>query len=227
MRRLPVLFAVVLFAMGADCSPEGEVKGTQGSSSSTTSGTNGGGGNGGGNGGGGNGGTTTSGGNGGVDTGASGTFIPDTVDCDEVYDTPAPSGCVTDTIACGETIYANNLGGSTQFEADGQFEQCSGTASGDDFAGPERVYRFDAPAGTNSVHVQVDSCRRTWLLWYQGSQQCPSTDELVTCSYPPGYGNSFNSQGEDIIVGPGGTIWFVVEGYQNDGGNFAITVDCY
>jgi len=217
MRRLPWLIAVVLMSAGAECTePKGEVEGTRDgdadadadadADSDADSDAD----------------TDAD-----VDTGASGTYIPDTVECDEAYNTPAPADCLTGTIACGETVYANNAGGSTLFEADGQFEQCSGTATGDDFGGPERVYKFVAPAGVTSVQIQLDSCRRSWLLWYQGGPECPAENQLQSCSYPPDYGNTFNSQGESVIVGPSGEIIFVVEGFQNSGGNFALTLDCY
>ncbi len=147
-------------------------------------------------------------------------------DCDTPFaQDPLQGECVTNTISCGETVYGTNLGGSTLFTADGQFEQCSGSASGSDFDGPERVYRLDLPSSVESLTVKLESCEDSWLLWYRESTECPSENQLVTCSYATR--GTFNVQYEYTLAGESGVVWFVVEAFQNDGGNFALHVDCY
>jgi len=152
---------------------------------------------------------------------------PDTIECDPPYDTPSTGNCVTEEIFCGDRLLGNNIGGSELFEADGQFEQCSGSASGADFAGPERVYKFVAPPGIGSLSVLLESCEASWLLWYQDTNECPGTSTKLSCDYPPAFDSTFYVQGEEIVLGPSGTVYFVVEGFQNDGGNFAISLECY
>jgi hypothetical protein len=147
------------------------------------------------------------------------------VECDDAYPTPAPQGCVTEVISCGDTIYGNNAGGSTLFEADGQFEQCSGSANGDDTSGPERVYELRPGGSVRSVYVALRSCEPSWLFWYQGGPSCPSTDTIVNCSYPDD--PSLVAQDEYVLLGDSGVITFVVEGFQNDGGNYTLQVNCF
>jgi hypothetical protein len=147
-------------------------------------------------------------------------------DCDTPFaQDPLQGECLTDTISCGETVFGTNLGGSTVFSADGQFEQCSGSASGSDLDGPERVYRLNVPNNINSVSVRLESCEDSWLFWYRESVECPSENELVTCGYPI-HGN-FNVQYDGLIAGTSGIVWFVVEGFQNNGGNFALHIECF
>lgn len=160
---------------------------------------------------------------------------PAGLECEEPFDTPAPGelgggACVTDVISCGDTVQGTNLGGSTHFgSAPGeQFGMCAGSASQTNkLDGPERVYRMDIPAGTSGLSVRLKSCTRSMLFWYQGSA-CSTSSE--TCSYAP-YGSFYDQHG-DIFLSDTGihedrVMWFVVEGYEQDGGNFTLSVDCH
>ena len=123
-------------------------------------------------------------------------------------------------------MYGTNEGGSTFYgTASGeQFEQCSGANFGQDFAGPERVYRLAPPPNTNSVFVTFDSCVESELMWHRSSTTCP-TGLIDGCGYLT-EGTAL-SQSDAILVGPSGVLHFVVEGKANDGGNFRFTVECY
>jgi hypothetical protein len=70
--------------------------------------------------------------------------------------------------------------------------------------------------------VRLASCEPSQLLWYQTSQVCP--EERVNCQYATE--GSATSQRDDILLSGSGVVWFVVEGLSNDGGNFALTVEC-
>jgi hypothetical protein len=133
---------------------------------------------------------------------------------------------VTANLSCPSSVVEHtNAGGSDLFEADLQFLTCSGSASGDDFAGPERVYRLEVPEEYASVSVQLESCEASWGLWYQGPDECPDY-QLKT--YPCGMllnGSSFD-QYDTLLVGGTRIVWLVVEGYENDGGNFRLSVEC-
>jgi hypothetical protein len=138
-------------------------------------------------------------------------------DCDVPFAIdPLQGECVTNSISCGETVYGTNTGGSTLFTADGQFEQCSGSASGSD---------LDVPNGINSISARLESCEDSWLFWFRESTECPSENELVTCGYP--VRGDFRVQYDGLLAGPSGIVWFVVEGFQNDGGNFALHIECF
>lgn len=156
---------------------------------------------------------------------------PTTLDdeCDELFETPDPGAnglgaCVTDEIACGQTVRGTIRGGSTVFanEPDLAWEQCSGQGPfGDDLGGPERVYRVDT-AGYDYVSVRLVSCERTQLLWYQTAQVCP--EETLICSYITVDGST--DQSDDIVLSGSGVMWFVVEGLAGADGNFELTVEC-
>lgn len=152
------------------------------------------------------------------------------LDCSNTpYDTPAPGSngqdaCVTGEIRCGKTVYASNEGGSSFFGTDQgeQFAMCSGSASGSDFAGPERVYNLQV-APTTLVTARLQSCEQSWLMIFQGSNGCP-TEEPGACNYATT--GTYEDQSETFLVGDVGSVWFVVEGFQNTGGNFALSVEC-
>jgi hypothetical protein len=121
-------------------------------------------------------------------------------------------------------LYHTNEGGSEVFSADNQFEWCSGSASGSDFDGPERVYEFNAPKDITSMSVTVDSCEDTWALWYQAYDGCQ--DERLTSCSTFAYGDLRN-QSANILIGGTGKVWMVIEGFQNVGGNFRMQVECF
>lgn len=155
---------------------------------------------------------------------------PPDLQCDPPFDTPDPGGegagtCVTQVIQCGDTIQGTNAGGSTVFGAEpGQaFATCAGGSSQTtELDGPERVYELTLPYGTRDLQVRLKSCERSLLLWYQGDA-CATSE--VSCSYAP-YGTWYD-QYSDVALQNTGSIFLVVEGAANDGGNFELTVDCY
>lgn len=155
---------------------------------------------------------------------------PAGLSCGDPFDTPAPGGegsgeCITEVISCGDRISGTNAGGSTIFGAEpGQaFAMCAGSASQTtQLDGPERVYELVLPADTRDLHLELRSCEQSWLFWYQGDA-CATSD--VSCSYAP-YG-TFYDQYADVALQNLGTIFLVVEGAGNDGGNFELDVDCY
>lgn len=155
---------------------------------------------------------------------------PAGLDCDVPFETPAPGGegsgaCVTQVIQCGDTVRGTNAGGSTHFGSgpDEPFGTCAGSASQtNDLDGPERVYELQLPEETRSLHVELGSCEKSLLLWYQGAA-CTTND--VSCRYPI-YGTYYD-QYDDVLLADARVIYFVVEGVKNDGGNFELTVDCY
>ena len=117
------------------------------------------------------------------------------------------------------------MGGSRLFEADLQFLTCSGSASGDDFGGPERVYEITVPEEYSYLDIRLESCEQSWGLWYQGYESCPDY-QLKT--NPCGYllDGTFYNQYDTLLVGGSRTVFVIVEGHQNDGGNFRLSLDC-
>lgn len=157
------------------------------------------------------------------------TSVPEGIECRPLYETPAPgsdgqAACVTQTLACGQTVQGTIEGGSTVFsnESGMAWEWCSGHSTGSQLAGPERVYKVVVDGGQTFASVRLKSCEPLQLLWYQTSNACPT--ERVLCSYITVDGAT--DQVEDILLAGNGVIWFVVEGIEGTSGNFELTVDC-
>lgn len=152
------------------------------------------------------------------------------VDCNANYPTPAPGSggvesCVTEVLECGDVVFGTNTGGSTFFgtESNEQFAQCSGSASGSDFAGPERVYVIHVTSSMNSVSARLESCASSWLMHFRGLPTC-TTGIYASC----GYANlgTFTDQTAQLPVFDNGTISLVIEGNRNNGGNYRLSIDC-
>jgi len=156
----------------------------------------------------------------------------DVLDCNPgAYTSPDPgqnglAECVTELIECGQTIRGTNVGGSTSFGTNpGEaFFMCSGTSSGDDLSGPERVYKIVVGPNINALEVSLESCAPSKLLWHRSAQSCWDTP-LNACDFARE--GTPTSQYDALLVGSLGEVHFIVEGDQNDGGNFALTVDCF
>jgi hypothetical protein len=162
--------------------------------------------------------------------GGSGGTVPSGIDCDTPIATPDPGGvgegeCVTDVLTCGDVIEASNFGGSTLYGTSfgEQFEQCSGSAYDDDFDGPERVYKVVIPDGYTAMRPRLESCSASWLMYFRDGAGC--RDELIfACGYAEK--GTFYDQTTDILLGNARTVWLVVEGDDNDGGNFRLSIEC-
>ncbi|MFT4621564.1 MAG: hypothetical protein ACI8PZ_000216 [Myxococcota bacterium] len=212
VRGLVLLSAVALVGCG------GSGKGGGGDTSGTTAGSGGGGGGG------------ASGGSGGSGGGTTGEGRPTGLQCDDPFPTPDPGGvgegaCVTEVLTCGDVVEATNTGGSTHYGTSfgEQFEQCSGSAFGDDFDGPERVFKVEVPAGIIAIRPRLESCERSWLMYFRDGAGCRN-DLIDACGYAVD-GTFFNQYG-DILLGNARTVWLVVEGDNNDGGNFRLSIEC-
>lgn len=157
---------------------------------------------------------------------------PHTLDgeCDTPFETPNPGdaglgACVTDEIACGQTLRGTIRGGSDVLEnaPDHTFEQCSGQGPfGDPLDGPERVYKVDT-TGYDTVSVRLVSCERLQLLWYWTADGCPQ-DTLGACSYVTVDGST--DQSEDILLPAYNVLWFAIEGLAGSDGNYELHVEC-
>lgn len=159
------------------------------------------------------------------------TVIPTDLDCGQTpIPTPDPGGaglaeCVTGTMRCGETLQATQVGGSTFFGTENgeNLWQCSGSAEGADFAGPERVYAITPPSDVYAIEARLRSCAPSWLLWHRSATSC--SDEPITCNYALEGG--LHDPYDVLIVGQLGTVHFIVEPYRSEGDNFELTLICF
>jgi hypothetical protein len=159
------------------------------------------------------------------------TDVEPAVDCTPgAYPTPAPGAdgeaCLTETIACGDTVYGTNVGGSLHYGAGpgDQFEQCAGSSGGTDFDGPERVYRLETDPGTLAVNITMDSCTDSEMMIHRSADACP-VGRIAACSYLTSGTDRQQSETSVLVTGTG-VLNLVVEGIGNDGGNFTFTVEC-
>jgi hypothetical protein len=122
--------------------------------------------------------------------------------------------------------YGSNGGGSSIYGCGvgDAFETCSGSASGTDCDGPERVYVLDIPNGVTHFQARLRSCEASWLFYHQSPDACPDSGPMAACGYAT-QGTFLDQETPFQLIG-GSQIVFVVEGYQNNGGNFALEVDC-
>jgi hypothetical protein len=150
-------------------------------------------------------------------------------DCDTIEpgEAPAGPGCITGTIACGETVVGHTLGGSNNFNTafyDAKF--CTpGTTNHD--SGEERVYTLQVPDGDHLVKVHLDTpCADLDLaaMRWEGDD-CPTIDNAIqVCDMWP----KPNTEPELVkIVSRGAAQWLVVvEGKNDADGPFSLTVEC-
>jgi len=91
-------------------------------------------------------------------TSASGTSW--TSDCDDGVSSPAPDGtsCITESLACGETISGHLSGGSQSLSGDdyGSDWAC-GSVGTDTYTGTERMFSFEHPGGSTTAVISLDS----------------------------------------------------------------------
>jgi len=154
------------------------------------------------------------------------------VDCNATYSTPSPGVCLTETLGCGETIYATNDGGSTYYDyssfSTGQCLDWALSEPSSSYDGPERVYEINVPGGQYG-QVDIDSpCETLDSRLIHTESECPSS--IGTCRAPFYDGPTkweiltFKS----ISGGSAGERYeVVVDSYGGVTGNFSISLDCF
>jgi hypothetical protein len=160
------------------------------------------------------------------------------VDCDKELDlAPAPKGCITKTIECGDEIDATNEGGAREF--DDEFYQVStfapfGANYGDS---PEVVYQLKLGPHTHADLTLVSPCADLDLgtMLFEGKN-----GGLKGCPVPRGNHQDTNMSVSETAVDtiaiettkPSGkklsdNYLVIVDGKKGDVGNFRLDVKCY
>jgi hypothetical protein len=146
--------------------------------------------------------------------------------CARSLDDSAPaSGCVSDTLACGDEVEATTSGGSSAFTSD-EYEHFYCYVPYDLYEGPERVYLFALPAGTDatlSLKAPCDDVDLAVVKW-SDDDTCPVyEDDLSVCE-------GSNTEGGDSAEVGGwddDTWWLViVDPPAEEGTNFRLSVSC-
>jgi type II secretory pathway pseudopilin PulG len=141
---------------------------------------------------------------------------------------PAPvsgPGCVTATIACGQTIQGTTVGGTRHFDGDRYVHSYCFPTTEDSHAGTERVYAFQLATDQRATFVLTSPCADLDLavLRWENTERCPGSTEAI-------------SECEGQNRGGGGTakIWnnrparylAIVDGSAPQGANFELSVTC-
>ncbi|MBN2798836.1 MAG: hypothetical protein JXX28_06770 [Deltaproteobacteria bacterium] len=135
--------------------------------------------------------------------------------------------CVTDQIACGQTVIGHTRGGVDRFDTHfWEKKQCwPGTVNHN--TGDERVYRLNLPDGKIMATATLDTpCADLDLMGFRWTgDTCPTVEHAVNqCESmrKPG-----KTREKIHMVSDRASQWFlVVEGADDQEGAFAITVQC-
>lgn len=105
--------------------------------------------------------------------------------CDEPQDESAPAGpaCVTDSIACGETLTGTTVGGS-EVMSDALYTSAFCFVPFEDYDGPERVYALDLPADTLATITASFPCGDMGFaaMRWEDTGSCPNEGSgVVLC----------------------------------------------
>lgn len=144
--------------------------------------------------------------------------------------------CVSQAIACGQTIVATTQGGTNYFNDDMYVDwTCTPTPDGQ-YAGAEKVFALEVPLGqTATITLEapcedLDVMALRWEFWERDGE-CPYPGiSLVDCEMDEGRGGGeivvtadFNDpSGED----PNTSFLVVVEGPDGEQTPFALSVAC-
>lgn len=162
------------------------------------------------------------GGSDGGDGGGSGGGGED-VDCDADYSLDADT-CVSETLGCGDTVFASNLGGDAALDGSNysSFWACQVVGFGS-YLGPERMFEFLHP-GTGDVEVSLSSpCGDLDLFVMRWEDGCVRDDYPVNeCEGAVGRGGGsitiWNNEPSRYLI--------VVDGPEGETDNYAVGLSC-
>jgi len=137
----------------------------------------------------------------------------------------AGPGCVTATIACGDSIQGTTVGGSRHFNGDRYVHSYCFPTTEDSHMGTERVYEFRLETDQRATFELDSPCADLDLavLRWENADRCPGSSVAI-------------SECEGQNRGGGGTakIWnnrparylVIVDGSDTQGANFELSVAC-
>ncbi len=144
--------------------------------------------------------------------------------CDAAVPNEEPQGCLSGTLKCGDVIEGTIEGGESNW-SDDFYAGIFCFPAGDNRAGPERVYRLEAPANQD-IHLKLQSdcvdLDIAALAWqYEGT--CPGVNHLIPeCEADAHVGGGdvhlSTFKARDYLV--------AVEGKNRKTGPFRLTVTC-
>jgi len=150
--------------------------------------------------------------------------------CDDLKDGGRVNGpgCITNTIACGDTLVGHTVGGVNRYNT--RFYEaafCTPATTNHD-GGDERIYRLDMPEGDWTAVITLDSpCADLDVAAIRWDEDdCPKPNNIINqCEMWP---NDKGTRETVRMVSQHETSWYVVvEGKDNEEGAFSLTVQCF
>ncbi len=151
---------------------------------------------------------------------------PTDLSCDSPIETPLASGCAIRPIQCGETIEANNVNQSPNFDDAFYRAKFCTPRSANYAAGREAIYNLHLPANMRATVKLESPCAKLDLF----SIRWPHADRCPNSSTSTGECEGSTKPGVDTIqiVAVGNDehhlVW--VDGQDGDYGNFRLSVVC-
>ena len=146
--------------------------------------------------------------------------------CLDPVPTPAPQGCVMDTLSCGETLSGNNQFGTANFDDDFYQGKYCTPQRNRYVESSEAVYMLEVPADIKAVVTLTSECEDLDLvaLSWNEPQRCPTIKHNISeCEMDthPGGGSvtlTTVTRAQKYLV--------IVDGKKGVTGNFELAVDC-
>ena len=143
--------------------------------------------------------------------------------CDDALDTTAPpvSGCIQETLSCGDTVTATTEGGGSLWNTDGYTGNFCFVPS-TDYDGSERMWEFVQPADSWAT-VTLEHCNSAALSVMSWSEAgtCPEDGGVINRCEATNAGtwvNFFADSDQHWVI--------VVDTPAGEEGNFTLSVDC-
>lgn len=135
-------------------------------------------------------------------------------------------GCLTSVLRCGDVAFGNTRGGVRRYDSRFYERSFCTPRTTDHDGGDERVYRLDVPRGTRA-RVWLDTpCADLDLAAIRHlGEECPSpVEDVAQCEENIRSGN--DRERVDLWNDEPTTWWIVVEGKDEQEGDFSLTVQC-
>jgi len=149
-------------------------------------------------------------------------------DCDDtsLAEAPLDRACITQDLACGQTIDGHTGGGTKQWNGDFYRSKFCTPADSGTYEGFERVYFLPTPA-EHEVRVKLDSpCKDLdlFLVTWSSADTCPGMGHAIsTCE------SDITSGGGHVMtqnINNSYSYLVAVEGKRGEAAPFTLTVEC-
>ena len=138
--------------------------------------------------------------------------------------------CITDTLACGDSVVGHTLGGVDRYDSEFWARHACWPGIVNHDSGGERVYQLHVPEGEWRVFVWLDSpCADLDLMAVEAhsSGSCPQMSSIVPRCEAALVEGARQEHIELVNQGAAGVWYLVVEGRGEAEGAFGLQVECH